>query len=291
MHEQLLPNRDVTDDEIEAFWRDGVVCLRGILPLELIDSMVQPVEEVLTDSTTADLSQMADALEAGGATRLADDSLAASGVQRGRFLAGTDHWVTHGAFRSFAVESPLPVIVAQLLRSQQVFLYEDSVLVKEPGTQERTGFHQDMAYFHLDGDRVCTTWVPLDVVDGSTGAVRFVVGSHLDDTTYRPNMFVSDLQIPGTEGADVPDYDSIDGVRVISFDTEPGDITVHHARTIHGAGANSSATRRRRAISVRYAGDDVVFRTRTGAPGKGHHAEFTDGDRLAPPAFPNTRTN
>ncbi len=282
--------RAVTDHEIETFWRDGVVCLRQILPVELLDAMVAPVEQILHENTTADLSQMADALEAGGATRLADASIAESGVARGRFLAGTDHWVEHDAFRAFAVESPLPTIVAQLLRSQHVFLYEDSVLVKEPGTQERTGFHQDMAYFHLDGDRVCTTWVPLDVVDASTGAVRFVVGSHLDDTEYRPNMFVSDMQIPGTSGADVPDYDTVSGARVISFDTEPGDLTVHHARTIHGAGANTSAERRRRAISVRYAGDEVVFRTRAGAPSKLHHTGCADGDALGPPAFPATRT-
>ena len=289
MFEKLTLTRTVTEDEIEMFWRDGVVCLRQILPVELLDAMVAPVEQILHSASTADLTEMADALEAGGATRLADASIAESGVARGRFLAGTDHWVEHETFRAFAVESPLPVIVAQLLRSQHVFLYEDSVLVKEPGTQERTGFHQDMAYFHLDGDRVCTTWVPLDAVDASTGAVRFVVGSHLDDTEYRPNMFVSDMQIPGTSGADVPDYDTVSGAKVISFDTEPGDLTVHHARTIHGAGANTSAERRRRAISVRYAGDEVVFRARAGAPGKAHHIGVVDGSALAPPAFPAAR--
>ena len=37
-------------------------------------------------------------------------------------------------------------------------------------------------------------------------------------------------------------------------------MVVHHARTLHAAGGNRSATQRRRAISVRYAGDDVRTR-------------------------------
>ena len=287
MNSRSRPLRDVTDDEIETFWRDGVVCLRSILPVDEVLAMAGPIDEMLAADEAADLSAMADALASGaGATRLTDDVVGADGTPRGRFLAGTDHWLEHAEFERFATASALPTVVAQLLRSERVWFYEDSVLVKEPGTQERTGFHVDMAYFHLDGDRVCTTWVPLDEVDASTGAVRFVVGSHLDDTQYRPNMFVADMQIPGTEGVDVPDFDTVAGARIVSFDTVPGDMTVHHARTIHGAGGNASATRRRRAISVRYAGDGVVFRHRPGAPEKPHHAGMTDGDPLGPPATP-----
>ena len=279
--------RPVTDDEVETFWRDGVVCLRDILPVDEVSAMAGPIDAMLAAEEAADLSAMADSLESGaGATRLADAAVGADGTPRGRFLAGTDHWIHHPEFERFATQSALPEIVARLLRSEHVWLYEDSVLVKEPGTQERTGFHVDMAYFHLEGERVCTTWVPLDEVDASTGAVRFVLGSHLDHTDYRPNMFVSDMQLPGTEGADVPDFEDVGDSRVVSFDTRPGDLTVHHARTIHGAGGNASATRRRRAISVRYAGDDVVFRRRVGAPEKAHHAGLADGDALVPPAFP-----
>ena len=286
--ERVSPTRPVTDAEVEAFWRDGVVCLRGILPIDVVESMSQPVEDALIGPSMADLSEMADALEQGaGAARNVDDAVVGSGVPRGHFKAGTDHWIDQPEFRRFDTASPLPEIVASLLRSEKVWLYEDSVLVKEPGTQEKTGFHQDMAYFHLDGDLVCTTWVPLDVVSAETGAVRFVVGSHLDTTSYRPNLFVSDLAIPDTEGVDVPDYDrEVGDARIISFDTRPGDMTVHHARTIHGAPGNASATTRRRAISVRYAGDGTTFRTTHGAPTKAHHASMVDGDALDPEACP-----
>jgi ectoine hydroxylase-related dioxygenase (phytanoyl-CoA dioxygenase family) len=286
--ERIPALREVTDAEVESFWRDGVVCLRRIIPPDLLEDMVGPVEEALMGTATADLSGMGDALEAGaGAERAVDAAVTASGIPRGHFKAGTDHWLEQPEFLNFATRSPLPEIVARLLDSRNVYLYEDSVLVKEPGTQEKTAFHQDLAYFHLDGDRICTTWVPLDSVSAETGAVKFVAGSHRDRTTYRPNLFVTTMSMPGTEGEVVPDFDVVKGeARIISFDTEPGDITVHHARTIHGAGGNASSDRRRRAISVRYAGDGTVYRIVPGFPTKDRHAGMSDGDTLDIDRFP-----
>lgn len=162
------------------------------------------------------------------------------------------------------------------------------MLVKEPGAQEKTAWHQDMAYFALAGDLVATTWVPLDPVTDTSGAVRYVVGSHLDRTRRRPNTFVTDVSFGADDAHDVPDYDDerVAGTaRIVSFDTEPGDVVVHHARTIHGAGGNASATTRRRAISVRYAGDGTTYSPAPGAA-KPHHATMVAGAPLDPVACP-----
>src|SRR4051794_2956816 len=221
------------------------------MPAEWLQRMDEPVEDALVSTATTDLSAMGDALAESGAPLVQDPAVSAGGRPRGQFRAGTDHWREQEEVLQFARDSRLGGIVAQLLGATTVRLYEDSVLVKEPGTFERTAFHQDLAYFHVDGDQVCTVWIPLDVVDAENGAVQYVRGSHRSTTRFRPNMFVTTMSMPDTEGDEVPDYrDSSD---LISFDTAPGDIVVHHARTIHGAHANASATRRRRAISVRYA--------------------------------------
>ena len=113
---------------------------------------------------------------------------ATNAVPRGQFLAGTDHWTVQPEFLAFASRSPLPGIVARLLGSERVWLYEDSVLVKEPGTVERTVFHQDLAYFHLEGEQVCTTWVPLDPVDAGHGrrAVRARLAPRSDPAPAQP---------------------------------------------------------------------------------------------------------
>jgi ectoine hydroxylase-related dioxygenase (phytanoyl-CoA dioxygenase family) len=76
---------------------------------------------------------------------------------------------------------------------------------------------------------------------------------------------------------------------VVHFETVPGDVVVHHARTIHGAFANITPDRPRRALSIRYAGDDARFRIKPGAPQKPHHAAWVEGEPLSEPACPRVR--
>ena len=258
----------ISPEEIETFWHDGVVCLRGVLPRDLLDPMAEPVEAAINSAQSADLS-----------------SLAGAPADRPRFVAGVDHWRHDPRMRSFASDSPLPAAVADILRSATVYLYEDSVLVKEPGATQPTQWHQDLGYFHVDGTQLCTTWCPLDPADETTGAMRFARGSHLRAETYRPNLFVTTDPIPGTEGDIVPDVDGGD-FDIVTYALEPGDITVHHARTLHAAGPNRSSGQRRRAISVRYCGDDARVHIRAGAPVKPEQRELGDGDLLGNDAHP-----
>jgi ectoine hydroxylase-related dioxygenase (phytanoyl-CoA dioxygenase family) len=276
--------RAITADEADTFWRDGVVCLRSVLATGDVAAMEQPMAEILDTPAMADLSAMGDALATGGQQVLRDDA----GARRGRFVSGVDHWRESEAFRAFSCDAALGSIAGALLRSSSIRLWEDSVLVKEPGAVERTAWHQDMSYFHVEGEQVCTMWIPLDVVSPDSGAVKFVVGSHRWSEVHRPNLFVSTMPIPGTEGAEMPDIDVLaerGEVQVVSFDTAPGDLTVHHARTVHGAGANTT-DRWRRAISIRYCGDDARYMKRPGAPLKAHHHDIVDGDALADPDCP-----
>jgi hypothetical protein len=127
--------RPITDAEVETFWADGVVCLRGVLDPELLAAMAGPVEAALAGAESADLSEMGRALAAAGEPVPTDGDASGS---TGRFVSGVDHWRTRPEFRTFAAESALPAIVGALLRATKVNLYEDSVLVKEPGALERT---------------------------------------------------------------------------------------------------------------------------------------------------------
>lgn len=266
----------MTDAEVDAFWADGVVCLRGVLPVSWVERVQVAVERALAARDGTDLTAMAERIARAGGAALADESVTTP--RRGRFFAGTDHWTRDAAFRAFATASPLPAIVARLLRAGQVFLYEDSLLVKEPGTVEATAWHTDLSYFHLRGDQICTTWCPLDVVTRETGGVGYVRGSHRWPREFKPNFFVSRAAIPGTEGEDVPDVSSFGPEHPqLWFDTAPGDVVVHHARTLHGAPGNRSATQRRRALSVRYCGDDARFHRRPGAPLKAWQEQAAEG--------------
>ena len=268
-----------TAEQRRRYRSDGFVALRGVLSDDWLHRLEAAVARAVTDASTADMSALGDALA--GEHRGGDDH-----TPRGRFHSGVDHWRHDADLKAFALGSPLPQLVAELLETPVLHLYEDSVLVKEPGTREPTVFHQDRPYFSVDGDSVCTTWVPLDRVTRETGAMGYVRGSHLDPTEWRPNLFVTRDPVPGSEGVDVPDLHSDPGEADIAWiEAEPGDVIVHHARTLHGAGPNTSSSTARRAVSVRYCGEGCSYTARALTP-KPHHATMADGEPLRPPAFP-----
>jgi ectoine hydroxylase-related dioxygenase (phytanoyl-CoA dioxygenase family) len=282
-----MTNFDILIDEsfVENFWSDGFVVLRDVIDPDLVLSMEGPIKRVISSNST-DLTELGSIV---APNSVLSDPNVSSSEGSGRFVAGTDHWIDDPDFAEFACNSVIPQIVAQILKSESVWLYEDSVLVKEPNTAEETAFHQDLSYFHVSGEQICTVWVPLDFSSPDTGAIRFVKESHKDLTTYRPNWFVSDEPLPGTEGERVP---NIPTDVVVAPTLSLGDMTIHHARTLHGASANRSSSQSRRAISIRYCGDDARYHIREGAPLKPHHETVTEGELLThdycPKVWPRT---
>jgi ectoine hydroxylase-related dioxygenase (phytanoyl-CoA dioxygenase family) len=131
-------------------------------------------------------------------------------------------------------------------------------------------------------------WIPVDPVTLESGTMLYVRGSHRDGKLYQPNVFIAQTPLPGAEGDPLPDIEGhMDDYDIIHFDVEPGDVIVHHYRTIHGAGGNHSRYQVRRAASLRYCGDDIRFQTRPWAPRQLHHTtRLNEGDHLSGPDFP-----
>jgi ectoine hydroxylase-related dioxygenase (phytanoyl-CoA dioxygenase family) len=50
------------------------------------------------------------------------------------------------------------------MQSQTVRLYHDHLLVKEPGTRQRTLWHQAQPYYNVDGLQNISFWIPVDPI-------------------------------------------------------------------------------------------------------------------------------
>jgi len=245
---------------VSDFWVDGACVLRSVVPAEVV----------------AAASAAVDALD--GSPELADLS-ALAGAEGPRFVAGVDHWRTGPAFADLATASVIGPLVAGVLRTDRLWLYEDSVLIKEAGSSVETRWHTDDGYFHVEGDQLATVWIPLDPASRSAGSLRFLRGSHRESVRFRPTLFVTDDPIGGTAGVQPPQPDP-DDPDVFGFDLAVGDLTVHHARTLHAAGPNLTDAPRR-ALSIRYCGDDAVVRVKPGAPSKPGFADVEPGTPVA----------
>jgi ectoine hydroxylase-related dioxygenase (phytanoyl-CoA dioxygenase family) len=63
----------------------------------------------------------------------------------------------------------------------------------------------------------------------------------------------------------MPPFDQLVADRtILKWELEPGDVIVHHPLTIHFSEGNRTLGLRRRALALRYLGDDAVFDARPG---------------------------
>ena len=305
--------RQITRDEVAAYKIAGVVLLRGVLDLGAVNTLRRCIDEAVStmgqSASGYDLSALTKAFEHGDWNKLKSESegqhdvagimeyIKASGkpmlfdeakTAKGSFLLDTGIAARLRDFRRFCITGAVPVIAGSLLDSLMLNFFGDQIFVLEPQTRERTAFHQDATYFEIDGDQCCVMWIPVDPVTLEGGVMQYVRGSHRDGKLYAPNVFVSQTPLPGAQGEPLPDIEGHMGDHdIIHFDVEPGDVIVHHYRTIHGTGGNHSRYQVRRAASLRYCGDDIRFQTRPWAPKQLHHTErLSDGDPLGGTDFP-----
>jgi phytanoyl-CoA hydroxylase len=124
---------------------------------------------------------------------------------------------------------------------------------KPAGIGKSTPPHQDGYYFHFNPPAAVTGWLALEPVDAENGCIHYVRGSHLTPG-YRPHGrseilgFSQGITDFGTED---------DKANTVAFPGDAGTFLMHHSKTIHWAGPNTSPTRARRALGFVYFGESA----------------------------------
>ena len=236
----------ISPDQVSAFGNDGVTVLRGAVTQNQLRDLCAAVDENI--ASPSDWAY--DYTPAG---------------QSGRFFSDYVSWERIAAYREIALRSQLPLAAATLMCSSQVRFFHEHVLVKEPGTAEITPWHHDQPYYCVDGNQNVSFWISLDAVPAVAG-LEFLAGSHRWDRRFIPRRFIDhSAYVQADNGFDlVPDVEAErDQHRILSWDVEPGDVIAFSYRVLHAAGGTAGLTGgRRRAVSMRYLGDDAIFTLR-----------------------------
>jgi ectoine hydroxylase-related dioxygenase (phytanoyl-CoA dioxygenase family) len=286
--------RNLTGAEIEHFRQYGFVRLRNVIAEEemarLQVAMGLAVDTFDLSPASCDLTAFAETASAYAAGRCAGlvpvgtgpfssaalgEQLRRCGTQPltektssrrrpGRSLVDSNVSQRVPELRDLALNTDLARIAAALIDVPSVRFYNDTMCVKEPGAIERTAFHQDLSYLHVDGDRGCTFWIFVDPVRDGGGALGYVPASHKWGQVYKPNFLVSELAFPGSEGVDLPGIDaSPDAFGVQYVESNPGDVIAHDVLTVCGKQGNR-APNPCRGFALRYIDADLRFRRRRG---------------------------
>jgi ectoine hydroxylase-related dioxygenase (phytanoyl-CoA dioxygenase family) len=301
---------DKTD--IAAFARDGVVCLRQVINPKRIADLTVALDELaaaipgsragydvtklrrnIWNTPVSDVHDgVAQQHDFGAITAAIKEAGAEALVERGaedrgHFLLDTSTWRRNEVVRELALDSSMPGIAAQLMHANKINYCDDQIFIKPPRTIDRTAFHQDYTYFRMRGLKGCVMWICVDPADEKAGGIAYVRGSHRWETEFLPNVFMAQVSMPGGRGASLRDVEeNSQDFDIVRYETKPGDVIIHHFLTVHGAGGNTTDSPRR-ALSLRYAAEDMVFYPRPGAPEQPYHSHaLTEGDPLDSRDFP-----
>ena len=236
LHQRVLDRVD--DATVAQFRRDGACVIRQLL-------------------TPDEIALLKEGIEANLAAPSPRGMVASRPNDPGRFFEDFCNWGDNAAYRRFIFETPLAQLAQRLMGSSTVRLYHDHLLVKEPGTRQRTPWHQDQPYYNIEGEQNISMWIPVDPVSRAA-TLEFVAGSH-KGPWLMPRTFMDNHAKWFPEGSlqDLPD---IEGTRerfpIVGWDIEPGDFVCFHMLTLHAA-AGVEGPNRRRVFSVRFMGDDI----------------------------------
>ena len=235
----------VTPEAIAAYARDGVVCLRSAFSGALLDLTARGIERNMAHPGRFFRDQTPEG-------------------SPGRYMFEYWAWRDIPEFVELVETSPAAAIAGRLMGARSATLIMDNWFVKEAGAANGAPWHHDKPYFDFEG-RMCNVWFPLEDAGAGEG-LSFVRGSHLWPGLFKPRNFREHTSFDGdlSNYADMPDIDAEVGAEdFLSWDMAAGDCLVFDLKTVHGAasGRKPLDTTIRR-MSLRFAGEDAVFRPR-----------------------------
>ena len=127
----------------------------------------------------------------------------------------------------------------ECLIGPDIILTNTVLFIKEPNSLHHVTYHQDATYMGLEPQESLTAWIALTESTRKNGCVRMIQGSHLLDIQQHIDTFGEDNIL--TRGQEI---ENIDEERALDIELEPGQMSLHHARTIHGSRPNKTAARR-----------------------------------------------
>jgi non-heme Fe2+,alpha-ketoglutarate-dependent halogenase len=128
-----------------------------------------------------------------------------------------------------------------------ILCWGTSFFIKEARNPSYVSWHQDSTYWGLDPADIVTAWVAVSESTLENGAMRVIPGSHRGDQMAHRDTFASNNLL--TRGQEIAV--EVDDSAAVDLVLQPGEMSLHHVRLIHGSEPNPS-DRRRIGFAIRY---------------------------------------
>ena len=223
--------------QIAQYREDGYVLVRGVLSQETLARLRGVTDEVV--ASAAGLREH---------TRILDLE-ASHRPDAPRVRRVKQPHLAHPFYRELAAHDGIMAALTPLLGENIRLRAGGKINLKHPGYGAPVEWHQDWAFYPHTNQDVLAVGILLDDMDADNGPLRVLPGSHLGPVYdhHSQGAFCGAIDVRAA-GVDVS--------RAREVHARAGDITIHHARLVHGSELNASR-RRRRVLFFEYAAADA----------------------------------
>jgi non-heme Fe2+,alpha-ketoglutarate-dependent halogenase len=138
------------------------------------------------------------------------------------------------------VHHPKIVDAVEDVIGPDILCWTTSFFIKEASNPGFISWHQDSTYWGLEPHDVITAWVAFTRSDLISGCMKVVPGTHRGDQLAHVDTFHKDnLLSRGQEIAVDVEED-----KAVPILLEPGEMSLHHIKLVHGSEPNRSGDRR-----------------------------------------------
>jgi non-haem Fe2+, alpha-ketoglutarate-dependent halogenase len=128
-----------------------------------------------------------------------------------------------------------------------ILCWGSGFFAKSANDDAMVSWHQDSTYWGLSEPEVVTAWVAFTPSTAESGCMRVIPGSHkFDQISHRDTFAANNLLSRGQE-IEV----EVDESRAVDVILEPGEMSLHHVRLVHGSAPNR-ADHPRIGYAIRY---------------------------------------
>ncbi len=235
----------LTEDQIDAFWRDGFICVPDAVTPAQLGAMRGLITEWVEESR-------------GHAKPFGAETIDG----RPRFDMGAEHSAENPALRRINNPSDLYAPYTDVMRNAAVAdmvadligpdvkFHHDKINLKLPGSHTEVHYHQDFLFTPHTNDDVVTALIMLDEVTEENGCLKVVPGSHKGELH---SLFDGET-FTGRMAADVTARMKAVDVPVVG---PAGSVCLMHTRLAHGSDPNHGTASRGLYICVYTAADAV----------------------------------
>jgi len=200
----------LTQQQIDTYWRDGCV-----FPIR-----------VMSESDALEIRERLEAFE----------------KKTGGPLKGDLRHKSHLLFSWLGdlVRQDRIVDAIEDLYGPNLLCWTTNFFIKEANNPAFVSWHQDSTYWGLNRPDVVTAWVAFTPSNKANGAMGFMPGTHTSDQIPHRDTFAKNNLL--TRGQEVAV--EVDESKAVAIELEPGEMSLHHVRLVHGSPPNPSNDRR-----------------------------------------------